>query len=122
MRHVAKQTEALNCSIIVRSVKIDFLSPGCRFRIMKTLQAPSESCVLALTQVLWCLRKEMVDQLFTDAKPASRISCDSARSSTARAMTIAPTNVAYALRVFCLLAAFDLPGTNFDNRSTVERT
>jgi putative ABC transport system permease protein len=33
-------------------------------------------------------------QALVDARPASRISCDSARSSTARAMTIAPTNVA----------------------------
>ena len=33
-------------------------------------------------------------QALTDALPASRISCESARSSTARARTIAPTNVA----------------------------
>jgi hypothetical protein len=39
-------------------------------------------------------------QALTDARPASRISCESARSSIARARTIAPTNVAYVLMAF----------------------
>jgi hypothetical protein len=58
----------------------------------------------------------------TDARLASRISCESARSSTARAMTIAPTNVANVLKALCLLAAFDLPGISFARRSQAERT
>src|SRR5688572_2209618 len=61
-------------------------------------------------------------QALTDARPASRISCDSARSSTARAMTMAPTNVAYVLMAFCLRAAFDLAGTSVASRSIPERT
>ena len=61
-------------------------------------------------------------QALTDARPAARTSCESARSSTARAMTIAPTNVAQVLIAFCRLAARDLPGTSFVRRSTAERT
>src|SRR5947199_1411926 len=57
-------------------------------------------------------------QALTDATPASRISCDSARSSTARARTIAPTSVAYTLMAFLRRAAFDVPGTSFTGRST----
>ena len=52
----------------------------------------------------------MADQALTDARAASKISCESSRLSTARAMTIAPTNVAYVLIAFWRLAAFDLPG------------
>src|SRR6185436_11790614 len=65
---------------------------------------------------------ELQNQSLTDARPASRISCDSARSSTARAMTMAPTNVAYVAMAFCLLAAFDLRGTSFARRSQAART
>ena len=61
-------------------------------------------------------------QALTDARPASRISCDSARSSTARAMTMVPTNVAYVLRAFRLRAAFDVPRTIVVSRSTAPRT
>src|SRR5688572_13531460 len=61
-------------------------------------------------------------QAFTDARPAARISCERARSSTARARTIAPTNVAHVLMAFWRLAAFDFSGTSFVRRSTAERT
>lgn len=65
--------------------------------------------------------EEIADQAFTDTRAASRISCESAWLSTARAMTIAPTNVAYVLIAFCLLAALDLPGISFVRSSRAER-
>jgi hypothetical protein len=66
-------------------------------------------------------RSESPHHALTDARPASRISCESARSSTARAMTMVPTNVAYVLRAFCLRAAFDVPRTIVVSRSTAPR-
>jgi Pyridine nucleotide-disulphide oxidoreductase len=128
---IAKGATSLACDQQAYAVRIDEVKPVPARAVIIATGAEREGCtrerpmpayvVMFLSYASIAIEHPTVQPL-TDARPASRISCESARSSTARARTMAPTSVAYALIAFRLLAALDLPGTSFTKRSTTERT
>src|SRR5207245_11257659 len=68
------------------------------------------------------LARECKAHRVIDIRTASRISFESARSSTARARIIPPTRLAYAAIAFSRFACFERPGMRLVRNSNVDRS